>query len=426
MHTCRFALAFVALGSAVAIGCGSGVSPDATLVGSGSDAAGRSDAASPPEDGGVMEGAEGGPPSDSGAVAPPVVYDSGPCQPNFASGVNVAWVKFAADVPGPNIGVFQTVFQNTYAAGGRVARWWFHTNAAHTPRYDPNTGLAMTILDTDIADVRSILDTAHTAGMMVTISLWSFDMLKGSLASTTLQNNVDLLTKDANRQAYIDNVLTPLATALAGHPGLYAWETFNEPEGMVGDQAWGPFTNARGPDGGTIVGRTVGEKDIQKSINLFASAIHNADPKALVTNGTWEFLANSNAPGMTNFYSDSALQSAGGMANGVLDFYEVHYYASDTPKYSPFEYPVSHWALDKPVVIGEFYALDQALDQGTVLAADTYTMLYTGKYKGAWAWQYLQNDCRTGTAGCQTTMWPTMQKPLQNLAALAPNDLSCQ
>jgi hypothetical protein len=348
------------------------------------------------------------------------VADAGACRPSFASGVNVAWVRFANDVPNPSLVTFQTLFQNTYAAGGRVARWWFHANGTRTPGYDAN-GMALPISSANIADVRNILDTAHAAGMTVTISLWSFDMLKGNLPASTLANNMSLLTVDANRQAYIDNVLTPLVSALAGHPGLYAWETFNEPEGMATAPGWRPFTGTRGADGGAIPGQSVDESYIEKTTNWFAAAIHAADPSALVTSGTWQFLANANVMGMMNYYSDDALRAAGGKANGTLDFYEVHYYAANTAKVSPFAHPASYWALDKAVVIGEFYALAQ----DSIAASATYTSLFNGGYGGAWAWQYLNSDGTNSSNGGAATKWPTMQVPMQNLLAAAPNALAC-
>jgi Cellulase (glycosyl hydrolase family 5) len=301
-----------------------------------------------------------------------------------------------------------------------VVRWWFHTNGTRTPGYDA-TGMALPISSSNISDVKSILDAAHAAGVVVTISLWSFDMLKANIPAATLADNVSLLTIDANRQAYIDNVLTPLVTALAGHPGLYAWETFNEPEGMASGQSWRPFTGTRQADGGTLAGQSVDEMYIQRTVNWFAAAIHSADSSALVTNGTWQFQANANVAGMANYYSDSALQGAGGKTRGTLDFYEVHYYSANGPRYSPFMNGASYWALDKPIVIGEFYALAQ----DGVAAADTYTTLHTGGYHGAWAWQYLHNDGTNGSNNGQSTMWPVMQVPMQNLFALAPGDIDC-
>jgi hypothetical protein len=347
----------------------------------------------------------------------------GACQPQFASGLNVAWVSFAMDVPSPDLATFRTVFQNTFAAGGRVVRWWFHVDGRSTPGYYCD-GTAQPISCSDIADVKSILDTAAAAGVAVTISLWSFDMLRGTLDPTLLANNVALLTNDQNRQDYIDRVLTPLVTALRGHPGLHAWEVFNEPEGMTKQYGYtqpapGATDGGDGGDGGAAATTRVDESVIQRTVNWFADAIHAADPGAKVTNGTWTFQANSDVAGngSVNYYSDAALVQAGGRANGTLDFYEVHYYVGNGAGNSPFINPYTHWQLDKPVVIGEFHALDQ----GSVHAADTYRALFDGGYAGAWAWQYLQNDSQSDAM----TKWPTMQVPMEALYDAEAPALDC-
>jgi hypothetical protein len=355
-------------------------------------------------------------PGDAAAPVPDAAA-SGDCRPQFASGLNVAWVRFGNDVPNPDIATFTTLFQNTYAAGGRVVRWWFHADGTTTPGYDTG-GAANAITSANIADVKKILDAARASGVMVNISLWSFDMLKrksGTNGPALLANNLALLSNDTNRQAYIDKVLTPLVMALKGYPGLYSWEIFNEPEGMAtGGNGWQPFVGT----GGT----TVDESVIQKTVNWFAAAIHAADPAALVTNGAWTFQACANGlAGMNNYYSDAALVAAGGKTNGTLDFYEVHYYVGNGSKNSPFLNPASHWGLDKPVVIGEFYALAQ----DNVAAANTYTTLFSNAYDGAWSWQYLNSDGTNSNNMGQTTKWPTMQVPMENLYNAHASALNC-
>ncbi len=311
-----------------------------------------------------------------------------PCR--FASGLNVPWVRFANDVPDPDIATFTTIFQRTHAAGGRVVRWWFHTNGTVTPGYD-GSGKALALQQSHVDGIKAILGAANTAGVAINLSLWSFDMLQsGESITTTLRtNNQNLLTVDANRKAYIDNYLTPLVTALKGTPGLYSYEIFNEPEGMS-QFGW---TAGNG-------GSQVDESAIQKSVNWFAAAIHAADPTVLVTNGSQVFQYCSNASGDKNYYSDTALRSAGGENDGTLDFYEVHYYSSNGASNSCFTHPASYWALDKKLVIGEFSA--QATDG--VAQNVLYTSLYSNGYDGAWAWSY-ETD--------QT--WPSMQVPMQNL-----------
>jgi hypothetical protein len=262
-------------------------------------------------------------------------------------------------------------------------RWWFHTNGTVTPGYQSN-GMVQNLPQSHVNGVKSILDTAHTAGVAINISLWSFDMLQSNAGATHVQNQA-LLTQDNIRQSYIDNYLTPLVTALKGHPGLYSYEIFNEPEGMT-PPGWATYK--------------VAESYIQKTVNWLADAIHTADPAALVTNGSQVFQYCSNAPGMMNYYSDSALLAAGGRAKGTLDFYEVHYYASNGTSNSCFLHPASYWALDKKLVMGEFFA---ATTDG-VSQNNTYTYLFDNGYNGAWAWSY-ESDMP----------WPSMQVPMQNL-----------
>ncbi|MDP9036713.1 MAG: cellulase family glycosylhydrolase [Myxococcota bacterium] len=306
----------------------------------------------------------------------------------FASGLNVAWVNFASDVPNPNMAAFNTIFANTRKAGGRVIRWWFHTNGTVTPGYDAN-GMVQKITPSHIAGVTAILNAAHAAGVWIDLSLWSFDMLQANAGNAHV-NNQALLTIDANRQSYIDNYLTPLVLALKGNPGLYAYEVFNEPEGMT-PTGWATYR--------------VAESYIQRTVNWFAAAIHAADPAARVTNGAQEFQYCSNVSGKTNFYSDAALLSAGGRPGGTLDFYEVHYYTVNGSSNSCFLHPASYWGLDKKLVMGEFFA---AATDG-VAQNDTYTYLYANGYNGAWAWSYDADK-----------PWPSMQVSLQNLYAAQP------
>src|SRR5262249_36950653 len=162
----------------------------------------------------------------------------------------------------------------------------------------------------------------------------------------------------------------------------------NEPEGMTTTWGWTP--------------NKIDISNVQRSVNWFADAIHGADPSAFVTNGAWTFQACSNVSGYSNRYSDSALVAQGGRSKGKLDFYEVHYYAyNGSAGISPFVHPASYWNLDKPIVIGEFWAQDT----DGVTQNNLYTHLYDAGYAGAWAWQYANID-----SGSQDHRWPSMQQ----------------
>jgi hypothetical protein len=304
---------------------------------------------------------------------------------NFASGLNIAWVNFANDVPNPDLDTFKTIFKNTHDAGGRVVRWWFHTNGAVTPGYGAD-GKALALQQSHVDGVKAILAAANAAGVAVNISLWSFDMLQMN-AGDAHTNNQALIENDDNRQAYIDRYLTPLVMALKGTPGLYSYEIFNEPEGM-GPNGWATY-------------RTT-EAAIQKTVNWFAAAIHAADPNVLVTNGAVTFDYCSTVSGKTNYYSDAQLRSVGGKQTGTLDFYEVHYYTANGTSNSAFMNPASHWGLDKKLVMGEFAA---AATEG-VAQNDLGKYLYENGYNGGWAWSYDADY-----------VWPAEQGPLQTLYA---------
>ena len=314
---------------------------------------------------------------------------------DFSTGLNVAWVKFANDVPNPDLTSFNTIFKNTHDSGGRIARWWFHTNGTVTPGYDAS-GLAQPIQQSHIDGVKAILGAAHNNGIALNISLWSFDMLQDN-AGAAHTNNQALLEKDANRQAYIDNYLTPLVKALKGTPGLYSYEIFNEPEGM-GPNGWATY-------------RTT-EPFIQKTVNWFAAAIHEADPNVLVTNGAVTFDYCSGASGKTNYYSDAALRAlTGAKQDGILDFYEVHYYTQNGISNSPFKNPASYWKLDKKLVMGEFFPDDT----DGVAKTDLISYLFTNGYNGGWVWAYTEN----------TKPWPAEQPPLQGVASAHPDAVTC-
>jgi hypothetical protein len=316
---------------------------------------------------------------------------------NFASGLNIAWVSFANDVPNPDTATFNTIFKNTHDAGGRVIRWWFHTNGTKTPGYD-SSGMAVKLPQSHIDGLKAILSAANSNGVSVNVSLWSFDMLQSNAGNTYVQNQA-LLENDTNRQAYIDNYLTPLVNAIKGTPGLYSWEIFNEPEGM-GPKGWATHKTTQAA--------------IQKTVNWLAAAIHTADPAARVTSGSQTFDYCSNGiSGKSNWYSDSALRAAGGKQNGTLDFYEVHYYDANESNaagtaLSPFGHPATYWGLDKKLVIGEFYAVTTDGAQTNNL----YTNLYDSGYNGAWAWQY--NDSGNTPTGTPIK-WPSMQTAIQNV-----------
>jgi hypothetical protein len=326
----------------------------------------------------------------------------------FLSGGNLAWQQFANDI-GPNpstpdIAHFTDVFSQFQANGGNCMRLWLHTNGANTPQWSdfnvigpgPNT----------IADLQTILDLAWEHKVSVMCCLWSFDMLRKSYGSTINNRANAILTNPTYRQTYIDNSLVPMVTALQGHPAIVAWEIFNEPEGMSNEHGWSDINH-------------VPMSNIQAFVNKCAGAIHRTDPTVLVTNGCWSFIAGSDQPpgsGNYNYYTDARLIAAGGDSDGTLDFYCVHYYDWGGTAISPFQHPYSYWALDKPLVIAEFFPPPACTNCGST----PFENLYQNGYAGALTWSWTDSD-HAAMLAQMAAMWTDHQSDVDIVISTDPN-----
>ena len=302
----------------------------------------------------------------------------------FLSGMNLAWLNFANDLDNFNEELFTERMDNLSEAGGNTVRWWLHTNGANNPQFDEN-GLVSGIDPDNLANLKTALDIAYERGISIILCLWSFDMLEDNAGSENWPRNKALVEDVENTQAYIDNALVPMVESVKGHPGIVAWEIFNEPEGMNRNVDWAGWT----PE-------TTTTQYIQQFINLTAGAIHRADPEAKVSNGSWNIMVLSDVGDFTNHYTDEKLIAAGGDTDGTLDFYMVHYYPEHFgTDMSPFHNPASHWGLDKPIVIGEFSAkgISEPNGGGTPLTPEeAYAYAIENGYAGALSWTMSGHD----------------------------------
>jgi hypothetical protein len=340
--------------------------------------------------------------------------------PLFMNGSNVAWISFGADIgPGTtNFTRFGQYFDSVKANGGNTMRLWLHTNGATTPAYGGD-GMVTGPGTNTISDLRQILDLAWERKVSLLLSLWSFDMTGTSYGADRAAQNRLMLTDSSAREAYLQNCLQPMVDSLRGHPGILAWEVFNEAEGMSNEFGWAGYLR-------------VPMTDIQKFVNRVAGIVHRTDTSAKVTTGTLSFGQLSDVPSLAkalplaerianmsaaekneiesafaerygfsqpverilaatsvaagyNYYRDDRLVAVGGDPDGTLDFYEVHYYSWAGTSGSPLHNPFSHWGLSKPLIVGEFYA------QPTfgLATEDLYRILIDNGYAGAYTWQWI-------------------------------------
>jgi hypothetical protein len=300
----------------------------------------------------------------------------------FASGMNLAWVHFGRDLTDFNSVAFTRALDEVSAAGGNTLRWWLHVNGSTSPRFD--NGKVSGLNPSEIPSLKKALNLAQERGMVLVLSLWSFDMLQEN-AGVDLTRNQRLIEEPEYLQAYIDKALVPMVRAVKDHPAILCWEICNEPEGMTAKWGWTP--------------RRVSMEHVQRFHNLLAGAIHREAPKALVTTGCWNILVMCDKGEFKNYYSDQELIRAGGDPNGTLDLYQVHYYPRWYGEaHSPFHHPADYWGLDKPILIGEFQAkgfvnlTQQDRLKTPMTTKDLYLYAMENGYAGALGWTWTGHD----------------------------------
>lgn len=295
----------------------------------------------------------------------------------FVSGLNLAWDEFSKDIVELNEPFFESALDDMQSTGGNALRWWLHTNGRFSPVFNNNGGVTG-LAPNAIPNMRKVLDLAHDRGVIISMCLWSFDMLQNQGQDVNVMKQ--LIEDPLATRTYIDNALIPIIEELGDHPAVMCWEIFNEAEGMTQEFGWTPNRTSM--------------RSVQQFVNLVAGAIHRTAPTALVSTGAWSFKAMTDREGNFNYYRDDRLIAVGGDTDGVLDFYQVHYYPEHFGNnLSPFHRPASWWDLDKPIVIGEFPVreIDGQADPHYT-TTEAYQLAYEYGYAGAIAWSYTGFD----------------------------------
>lgn len=307
-------------------------------------------------------------------------------------GANMAWSessRYSIEIGTPTINLsgIQQRLGEVESAGGNSIRIWLHTTGHNTPNIQTNgvvTSLSDQVSDQVVIDqLETILDEAWARGILVTFSLFSFDMLCdeygddwGYQGVWQMESHRTMLVSEY--QSYIDNALIPMVQGVKDHPAMFAWEVFNEPEGMISspgvqsgieESTWCPATYP------------LSLNAAQLFVNRVAAAIHAADPNVKVTSSTHT--------DFYNHFSNATLTSLNGSdPAGTLDFYELHFYDNGYSN-PPYATSASVYNADRPIIIGEYYVHEVPSNPGSV--ASLSVILDQG-YAGAWPWSLATNN----------------------------------
>lgn len=313
----------------------------------------------------------------------------------FVAGFNLAWINFAGDVGDQplNATAFRAAMKAVADSGGNTMRVWLSTNGSKDPVFGAD-GLVTGLGSKTIANVQQMLAIAKENKMLLMPTLLTHNFMQ-TQSGANLANNKKLLATDEGLKAYIDKALVPLVSAIGKDPNLLCWEIANEPEGMVESIGW--------------TAQRIAKADVQKFTNRMAGAIHRAVPGVLVSTGTVQ-------ASYLNWYTDAALKAAGADADGILDFYMVHYYGWNGPSNSPFRKGAAAWSVDKPLVVGEFASSSWSpATQSTSTMQDAESVdtllenLYKNGYAGGLFWQYQPDAGDTWMKGFATAS-PSLAK----------------
>lgn len=194
-------------------------------------------------------------------------------------------------------------------------------------------------------------------------------------------NNKRMFSTTQGTQAYIDNILTPIAQAVGQHPALAGYLIINEAYGM---------TDSQDTPRGSWTDEFARLADLQRWVNKVAATVKQIQPGVLCSV--------SGLPECKTQYEDAALIAAGGESQGVMDFWQYNYYHdhhndNDSPFLKTRQELVNLFGgSDKPAICGEFPI--EGGDPGMNLA-QSYENLWDNGFCGGWTWQFTAYYAKT-------------------------------
>ena len=264
----------------------------------------------------------------------------------YLNGVNIPWFNWGCDfgcgasggVSDPNVRQWlDQGFGAMSANGVKVARWWVLEGDPWQIKRDAD-GAPVSLDPRVYQDMDAALELAAKHDIYFSFTLFS--------APTAVPER--WLT-DPQQRAKLVQVLTPLFARYKGNPRLMAWDVINEPD-------WDIWKNK------------IAKEPVQATVKAIAEAVH-ANSTAYVTVGA------------------AMLDGLPHWTGLGLDFYQAHWYdymdsGNWCARCSDYSAIQQRYGLDRPLVIGEFYA-GKDTD-----AAQRFQDWHAKGFAGAYAWSF--------------------------------------
>jgi hypothetical protein len=292
----------------------------------------------------------------------------------FLVGANLPWVRYGCDFganawsPGGGLSArplgapVLEAFDELARMGTSVIRWFLFCDGRAGISFNPD-GSARALDPGVFRDMDAALALAADSGLRVMFVLFDFGWChrRRHLNGVDLGGRRRLLIDPSQRRQLIDRVVVPVLERYGRHPAVWAWDVINEPE-------WVTFGL------GTVNPlRAISSATMRCFIEEVATAVHGraAQPVTVgLASARWISLVRDTA----------------------LDFHQVHWY-DRLDRHAPLDAPVARFALDRPVLLGEFPTRGSAREPGEIL-----DVAKRQGYGGALFWSALASDRATDAA----------------------------
>ncbi len=282
-----------------------------------------------------------------------------PASTPFVRGVNLPWLTYGCDFGAsawtPAGGLSAPATRDALRAhlaaqadaGFDVVRWFVFCDGRAGISLSPDGrpgGLDPWVeRDFDVALVE-----LQRAGLRAIFVLFDFLLAapRRILHGVAMGGHADWIARADARGALLDNVVGPLASLYGHDAPIAAWDVLNEPEWIAPGAA-------------------------REFLSAAARRLHESSP----------------------FPVTVGLASAAGfplVVDADLDLYQVHWYDGHELRH-PLSTPVSHFELDRPVLLGEY-----PTSGSRRTAAEIVDTAKRAGYAGAFAWSALAADAASG------------------------------